>query len=157
MAPRLASRTPLVIVSRGLRPSFLCTSTLSCLVRWSRTGFVLVLESIVADDRTNKQRGITAMGRVWCVLLAAAWLALGVVPCSAQNYPTRPVRLVVGFPAGGPTDAIARIVAQKLSDKLGQQFFVENIGGGGGNTPAGPAARAAPAGYTIYAISTGVA
>ena len=69
------------------------------------------------------------MGRVSCVLLAAAWLAFGVVPCAAQNYPARPVRLVVGFPAGGPTDAIARIVAQKLSDKLGQQFFVENIGG----------------------------
>src|SRR5467141_1275520 len=95
------------------------------------------------------------MGRVWCVLLAAAWLALGVVPCSAQNYPTRPVRLVVGFPAGGPTDAIARIVAQKLSDKLGQQFFVENIGGAGGNTAAGQVARAAPDGYTIMAISTG--
>jgi tripartite-type tricarboxylate transporter receptor subunit TctC len=103
---------------------------------------------------TNKG-GITAMGRVLCVLLAAAWLALGVVPCSAQNYPTRPVRLVVGFPAGGPTDAIARIVAQKLSDKLGQQFFVENIGGAGGNTAAGQVARAAPDGYTIMAISTG--
>ena len=77
------------------------------------------------------------MGRGLCVLLATAWLALGVVPCSAQNYPARPVRLVVGFPAGGPTDAIARIVAQKLSDKLGQQFFVENIGGAGGNTAAG--------------------
>src|SRR6266700_2384985 len=95
------------------------------------------------------------MGRVSCVLLAAAWLALGVVPCSAQNYPARPVRLVVGFPAGGPTDAIARIVAQKLSDKLGQQFFVENIGGAGGNTAAGQVARAAPDGYTIMAISTG--
>jgi tripartite-type tricarboxylate transporter receptor subunit TctC len=120
-----------------------------------RSGFVLVLEGIVADDSTNKQRGMTAMGRGLCVLLAAAWLVLGVVPCSAQNYPTRPVRLVVGFPAGGPTDAIARIVAQKLSDKLGQQFFVENIGGAGGNTAAGQVARAAPDGYTIMAISTG--
>src|SRR6195256_6475913 len=95
------------------------------------------------------------MGRVWCVLLAAAWLALGVVPCSAQNYPARPVRLVVGFPAGGPTDAIARIVAQKLSDKLGQQFFVENLGGAGGNIASGQVARANPDGYTIMAISTG--
>src|SRR5882724_8276483 len=95
------------------------------------------------------------MGRVSCVLLAAAWLALGVVPCSAQNYPARPVRLVVGFPAGGPTDAIARMVSQKLSDTLGQQFFVENIGGAGGNTAAGQVARATPDGYTIMAISTG--
>src|SRR5882757_2346540 len=109
MAPRLASRTPLVIVSRGLRPSFLCTCALWCLssgLAPPRSGFVLVPEGIVADDGTNKQRGITAMGRGSCVLLAAAWLALGVVPCSAQNYPARPVRLVVGFPAGGPTDAI---------------------------------------------------
>src|ERR1700704_6539604 len=95
------------------------------------------------------------MGRVWCVLLAAAWLALGVVPCSAQNYPARPVRLVVGFPAGGPTDIIARIVAQRLSDSLGQQFYVENIGGAGGNTASGQVARANPDGYTIMAISTG--
>ena len=54
-----------------------------------------------------------------------------------------------------PTDAIARIVAQKLSDKLGQQFFVENVGGAGGNTAAGQVARVTPDGYTIMAISTG--
>src|SRR5438067_12867907 len=89
------------------------------------------------------------------VLSAAAWLLSGVVASSAQNYPTRPVRVVVGFPAGGPTDAIARIVAQKLSDKFGQQFFVENVGGAGGNTAAGQVARATPDGYTIMAISTG--
>ena len=62
---------------------------------------------------------------------------------------------MVGFPAGGPTDAIARIVAQKLTDNLGQQFFVENIGGAGGNTAAGQVARVTPDGYTIMAISTG--
>jgi tripartite-type tricarboxylate transporter receptor subunit TctC len=62
---------------------------------------------------------------------------------------------VVGFPAGGPTDAIARIVAQKLTDNLGQQFYVENIGGAGGNTAAGQVARVTPDGYTIMAISTG--
>jgi tripartite-type tricarboxylate transporter receptor subunit TctC len=63
--------------------------------------------------------------------------------------------VVVGFPAGGPTDVIARLVAQKLSDALGQQFFVENIGGAGGNTAAGQVARATPDGYTIMAVSTG--
>jgi tripartite-type tricarboxylate transporter receptor subunit TctC len=65
------------------------------------------------------------------------------------------VRVVVGFPAGGPTDVIARMVSQKLADTLGQQFFVENIGGAGGNTAAGQVARATPDGYTIMAISTG--
>jgi tripartite-type tricarboxylate transporter receptor subunit TctC len=89
------------------------------------------------------------------VVLAATWLLSGVVASSAQNYPVKPVRVVVGFPAGGPTDAIARIVAQKLSDNLGQQFFVENIGGAGGNTAAGQVARVTPDGYTIMAISTG--
>jgi tripartite-type tricarboxylate transporter receptor subunit TctC len=89
------------------------------------------------------------------VLLAAMLLLSGIPASSAQHYPGRPVRVVVGFPAGGPTDAIARIVAQKLSDKLGQQFFVENIGGAGGNTAAGQVGRAPPDGYTIMAISTG--
>src|SRR3954466_2410939 len=95
------------------------------------------------------------MAAVLQLLLAAALLLAGVPAASAQGYPTRPVRVVVGFPAGGPTDIIARIVAQKLSDSLGQQFFVENIGGAGGNTAAGQVARVAPDGYTIRAISTG--
>jgi len=89
------------------------------------------------------------------ILLAAVWLASGAAAATAQGYPTKPVRIVVGFTAGGPTDAIARIVAQKLSDSLGQQFVVENIGGAGGNTAAGQVARATPDGYTIMAISTG--
>src|SRR6267154_2497980 len=88
-------------------------------------------------------------------MLAAVLLLTGVVPSLAQGYPNRPVRVVVGFPAGGPTDVIARLVSQKLSDSLGQQFFVENIGGAGGNTASGQVARVAPDGYTIMAISTG--
>ena len=95
------------------------------------------------------------MAAVSRVLLAAVWLLSGVAALSAQGYPSRPVRVVVGFPAGGPTDAIARIVAQKLSDSLGHQFFVENVGGAGGNTAAGQVARVTPDGYTIMAISTG--
>ena len=95
------------------------------------------------------------MAAVSRVLLAAVWLLSGVAALSAQGYPNRPVRVVVGFPAGGPTDAIARIVAQKLSDSLGHQFFVENVGGAGGNTAAGQVARVTPDGYTIMAISTG--
>ena len=95
------------------------------------------------------------MAAVSRVLLAAIWLLSGVATLSAQGYPNRPVRVVVGFPAGGPTDAIARIVAQKLSDSLGYQFFVENVGGAGGNTAAGQVARVTPDSYTIMTISTG--
>src|SRR3979490_3312703 len=88
-------------------------------------------------------------------ILAAMLLLTGVASSWAQGYPNRPVRVVVGFPAGGPTDVIARLVAQKLSDSLGQQFYVENIGGAGGNTASGQVARVTPDGYTIMAISTG--
>jgi tripartite-type tricarboxylate transporter receptor subunit TctC len=90
--------------------------------------------------------------RVFCAVLLSL---SGVAPSLAAGYPTRPVRVVVGFPVGGPTDVIARIVAQKLSESLGQQFYVENIGGAGGNIASGQAARATADGYTIMAISTG--
>jgi tripartite-type tricarboxylate transporter receptor subunit TctC len=92
---------------------------------------------------------------VWLGILAGLLLLTGAAPSMAQGYPNRSVRVVVGFPAGGPTDVIARLVAQSLSDRLGQQFFVENIGGAGGNTAAGQVARVNPDGYTIMAISTG--
>ena len=89
-------------------------------------------------------------------IVAAALLVLtGVAPALAQAYPNRSVRVVVGFPAGGPTDVIARLVSQKLSESLGQQFYVENLGGAGGNIASGQVARATPDGYTIMAISTG--
>ena len=67
----------------------------------------------------------------------------------AQAYPARPVRVIVPFGPGGPTDVFARLIAQKLSEQLGTQFYVENIGGAGGNIGAGRAALAAPDGYTI--------
>jgi len=95
------------------------------------------------------------MAAIMQLLLAAVLLFGGIPAAFAQTYPNRPVRVVVGFPAGGPTDVIARMVAQKLSDALGQQFFVENIGGAGGNTASGQVARATPDGYTIMVISTG--
>src|SRR5712672_1212672 len=88
-------------------------------------------------------------------ILAAALLLSGVAPSWAQGYPNRPVRAVAGIRAGGPTDVIARLVSQKLSDSLGQQFYVENVGGAGGNTASGQVARVTPDGYTIMAISTG--
>jgi tripartite-type tricarboxylate transporter receptor subunit TctC len=118
--------------------------------------FPLVPKRALADDGANKNifRESGTM-HVLYGILATILMLIGVAPASAQGYPNRPVRVVVGFPAGGPTDIIARIVAQKLSDSLGQQFYVENIGGAGGNTASGQVARANPDGYTIMAISTG--
>lgn len=89
----------------------------------------------------------------WIVI--AVLVLAGVAPALAEGYPNRPVRVIVGFPPGGPTDVIARIVAQHLSDALGQQFIVENLPGAGGNIASGEVARATPDGYTIMAISTG--
>src|SRR3954452_24472215 len=88
-------------------------------------------------------------------ILVAVLLLTGVTPSLAQGYPNRPVRVVVGFTPGGPTDVIARLIAQGLSESLGQQFFVENISGAGGNIAAGQAAPVTPDGYTIMAIMLG--
>jgi len=67
----------------------------------------------------------------------------------AEAYPSRPVRVIVPYSPGGPTDVCARLVAQKLSDRLGKQFYVEDIVGAGGNIGTGQAARTAADGYTI--------
>ena len=84
----------------------------------------------------------------FCATLLAAGAAF------AQAYPARIVRVIVPFPAGGPTDVMARLIGQKLSEKLGQQFVVENIGGAGGNIGMGNAAKAAGDGYTILFVSS---
>jgi tripartite-type tricarboxylate transporter receptor subunit TctC len=75
---------------------------------------------------------------------------------SAQAYPSRPVRVLVPFAPGGQVDVIARLIAQRLSEQLGQQFYVENAAGGGGTIGTGRAAQAAPDGYTIL-IQDGIA
>jgi len=80
---------------------------------------------------------------------AAATLATGSRIAWAQTYPTRPARIVAGFPPGGITDTYARLIAQWLSERLGQQFFVENRPGAGGTLAAETVAKSAPDGYTL--------
>jgi len=70
----------------------------------------------------------------------------------AASYPERPVRLLVPYAPGGPTDILARLAAQKLSEQLGKPFYVENVGGAGGNIGLGQGARAAADGYTVLII-----
>src|SRR5215469_11360243 len=68
----------------------------------------------------------------------------------AQSYPTRPVRIISGFPPGGINDTYARLIAAWLSEHLGQQFVVENRSGAGGTLAAETVAKAAPEGYTLH-------
>src|SRR4029079_12890727 len=83
------------------------------------------------------------------LLLSLASLALSAIGAHAQNYPSRPVTVIVPFAAGGPADITGRIVADVFSRHLGQQFVVENVGGAGGTTATTRAARANPDGYTL--------
>jgi len=87
--------------------------------------------------------------------LAAAVAALPVTQrmARAQTYPSRPVRWIVGFPAGGSGDIVARLVGQWLSERLGQPFIIENRPGAGGNVGAEAAVRAAPDGYALLLVS----
>ena len=88
------------------------------------------------------------LARALAALLLVAF-ALATGPAPAQTYPSRPITLIVPYPPGGATDAISRIIQDSMSQSLGQQIVIENIGGAGGMIAAAKAARAAPDGYTI--------
>jgi tripartite-type tricarboxylate transporter receptor subunit TctC len=89
-------------------------------------------------------------------LFAIAALALFILPVqAAEHYPQHVVRIVNPYPAGGSVDLMARILAQRLSDDLGQQFIVENRSGGGGNTGSDSVAKAEPDGYTLLFTAPG--
>ena len=82
------------------------------------------------------------------LLLASAGLA------QSPGYPDRPVKIIVPFAAAGPTDVVARLITQKLSEKFGQQFYIENVAGAGGNLGMATAGRSPPDGYTILFVSS---
>lgn len=86
------------------------------------------------------------------LMLAGASLAGLPSSASAQAYPARPVRLLVPYAPAGPTDILARLTAQKLSEQLGKQFYVENVGGAGGNIGLGQGARAPADGHTVLVV-----
>jgi tripartite-type tricarboxylate transporter receptor subunit TctC len=92
------------------------------------------------------------------VLRIAALVAALLVPfaASAQQYPTKPVKIVIPFPPGGVTDNATRVIAQKLSERLGQNFYIENQPGAGGNLGMGAVAKAPGDGYTILLASSSI-
>jgi tripartite-type tricarboxylate transporter receptor subunit TctC len=101
--------------------------------------------------------GATMNARLWrsaLVLMSLVGVLVGPERfASAANYPARPVKIIVPYPAGGPADVVARVVAQKLSEALGTQFFVENLAGASGTIGASAASNAPPDGYTIVEVN----
>ena len=95
---------------------------------------------------------IQVLRRVTIIFLAVLALT---APGAAQNYPDRVVRIVNPYPPGGSVDVMARLLAQKLGENLGQQFIVENRSGGGGNTGSDSVAKAEPDGYTLLFTAPG--
>src|SRR6188472_4218343 len=88
------------------------------------------------------------------IVLFAAMLAVASAAC-AQNYPSRPLRMIVPWPPGQATDLVGRVMAQKMSEVLGQQIVVDNRAGAGGMIGTDVAAKATPDGYTLLAASSG--
>ena len=95
-------------------------------------------------------RKTLAIAVAWIATIGAAGLA------AAQSYPAKPVRMLVAFPAGGSADIVARVLAQKLSESVGQNFFVDNRPGAGGNLAFEALAKADPDGYTILNSTPGI-
>jgi tripartite-type tricarboxylate transporter receptor subunit TctC len=92
---------------------------------------------------------------VWLAIVVAIALVDGIMPACAQDYPTRPITVIVPFPPGGASDVVARIVTNAMSRTLGQSFIIENVGGAGGTIGSARAAGAPPDGYTLLAAAMG--
>jgi tripartite-type tricarboxylate transporter receptor subunit TctC len=114
-----------------------------------------VCSMLVVERRKKATAGI---GRCGALAIAVAAVTLLALPrATAQDYPTRPITLVVGFAAGGFADGFARVLGGKLSERLGQNVVIENRAGGGGNIAAAAVAKAAPDGHTLLVTTSGIA
>lgn len=102
----------------------------------------------------SPQRGRMSLLRRQFLQLAAGTAVMPAFStiAASQTYPVRPVRVLVPYAPAGPSDILARIISQKLSERLGKQFYVENVGGAGGNIGMGLGARATPDGYTVLVV-----
>jgi len=89
--------------------------------------------------------------------MALLFLALACATASAQNYPTKPIRLILPFPPGAPSDLVGRLVGQKLSEQLGESVIPDNRPGAGGNIALAAVAKSAPDGYTLTVSTPGIA
>jgi len=96
------------------------------------------------------------MRKTFALAITGLWLSGLALPAQAQEWPNRPVTVIVPWAAGGPVDTVARIMTARISELLGQQFIVENMGGAGGSTGAARAAKANPDGYTVLLSGSAV-
>jgi tripartite-type tricarboxylate transporter receptor subunit TctC len=96
---------------------------------------------------------MTACFRIFALVLACAGAIAGALPASAQSYPSRPVRWVVPYPPGGATDIMARLIGHRLSEKLGQQFVIENKPGAGNNIGTEQVINSPADGYTLLLVN----
>src|SRR6266567_5864899 len=103
------------------------------------------------SETMNFRKNFARLG-VACAL-SVMGVNMGVNGAAALDYPTKPVRWIVGYPAGGSTDILARLIGQWLSVRLGQQFIIENRPGAGNNLGTEQVVRAAPDGYTILLVN----
>lgn len=101
-----------------------------------------------------KPRSTPLSRRHWAAMACAAWCAAAAPHAWALDYPNKPVKLVVPYPPGGPTDIVARVVAQKLQEQMGQPVVIDNRPGAGANLGAEAVARSAPDGYTLMVATT---
>src|SRR5262245_50142937 len=104
--------------------------------------------------RLHSEEAIMTLWRRDLLKLAAASIAAPALSsfAHAETYPVRPVRVLVPYAPAGPADILARLAAQKLSDQLGHQFYVENVGGAGGNIGMGKGAKSPADGYTVLVM-----
>jgi len=111
------------------------------------------MPATVPDNRQGTPMRVTNV--IARVLVACAGFLFAVAAfAQSPGYPDRPVKIIVPFAAAGPTDVVARLIALKLSEKYGQQFYIENMAGAGGNLGMGAGARAPADGYTILFVSS---
>lgn len=103
-----------------------------------------------ANPSTSRRQAVALTAAALCALSALAALPAH----AASDYPNKPIKLVVPYPPGGPTDIVARVVAQKLSERLGQTIIIENRPGAGANLGAEAVARSAADGYTLMVATT---
>ena len=111
----------------------------------------------MASTPQNREKTMNRQATRWAAIMMGAAVLSSVLPVAAQSYPTRPVRIVLPFAAGGGTDLLARLLAQRYTDVFGQPAMVDNRPGAGGNLGAEIVAKAPPDGYTLLFSTTSTA